>query len=175
LVGGHNQVAYEDFKVMMREVKTIDLYSKVVELIETGEYRSKRRSMAGSFSEEEVSLGLVASVFGGATPMKVLNFYDAKDISYKEDAKFKDARRRIDTWASKGLALISTGEPDKIKEGKELYNDALNLIEDGGFSTENQTKLYRAVVRLDTMTDLVRRARGQSAGSQITAQAAQGE
>ena len=174
-VGGHNQVAFEEFKVMMRNVKSVDIYAKVVELIETGEYRSKRRSMAGSFSEEEVSLGLVASVIGGATPMKVLNFYDAKDISYKEDAKFKDARRRIDTWASKGLALISTGEPDKMKEGKELYNDVLNLIEDGGFSIENQTKLYRAVVRLDTMTDLVRRARGQSAGSQITAQAAQGE
>ena len=175
LIGGHYKVSIEEFTVMMRNVKSVDIYSKVVELIETGEYRSKRRSMAGSFTEEEVNLGLVASVIGGATPMKVLNHYDAKDISYKEDAKFKDARRRIDTWASKGLALISTGEPDKIKEGKELYNDALNLIEDGGFSTENQTKLYRAVVRLDTMTDLVRRARGQSAGSQITAQAAQGE
>ena len=71
--------------------------------------------------------------------------------------------------------MIETGDPAKIKEGKELYNDALNLIEDGGFSIENQTKLYRAIVRLDTMTDLIKRARGQSAGSQITAQAAQGE
>ena len=51
----------------------------------------------------------------------------------------------------------------------------MNLIEDGGFSVENQTKLYRAIVRLDTMADLIKRARGQSAGSQITAQAAQGE
>ena len=175
LLGGHNQVAAEEFTVMMRNVKSVDIYSKVVELIETGEYRSKRRSLAGEFTEEEVDLGFVSSIIAGATPMKVLNHYDAKDISYKEDAKFKDARKRIDTWASKGLSLIETGDPAKIKEGKELYNDALNLIEDGGFSIENQTKLYRAIVRLDTMTDLIKRARGQSAGSQITAQAAQGE
>tara|TARA_R110000737_G_scaffold55242_1_gene78201 strand:+ start:4160 stop:8644 length:4485 start_codon:yes stop_codon:yes gene_type:complete len=175
LIGGHNQVAAEEFTVMMRNVKSVDIYAKVVELIETGEYRSKRRSLAGAFSEEEVNLGFVASIIGGSTPMKVLNHYDAKDISYKEDAKFKDARNRIDRWASKGLALIETGEPAKIEEGGELYTDAMNLIEDGGFSVENQTKLYRAIVRLDTMADLIKRARGQSAGSQITAQAAQGE
>lgn len=173
--GGHNQVALEEFTVMMRNVKSVDIYSKVAELIETGEYRSKRRSLAGTFDPEQVSVGLVGSIIAGATPMKVLNHYDAKDISYKEDSKFKDARGRIDRWASKGLSLISTGEPAKIEEGRELYNDALNLIEDGGFSVENQTKLYRAIVRLDTMTDLIKRARGQSEGSQITAQAAQGE
>ena len=171
--GGHNQVAAEEFKVLMRNVKSVDIYAKVVELIETGEYRSKRRGLAGEF--DEVGLGLTAAIIGGATPMKVLNHYDAKDISYKEDAKFKDARRRIDTWASKGLDLISTGEPDKIKEGRELYNDAMNLIEDGGFSQENQHKLYSALVNLETMTDLIKRAAGQSKASQLTAKAAQGE
>ena len=175
VIGGHNQVAAEEFTIMMRNIKSADIYFKVAELIETGEYRSKRRSLAGTFSDEEVNVPFVASIIGGATPMKVLNHYDAKDISYKEDAKFKDARNRIDRWASKGLALIETGDPAKIKEGGELYTDAMNLIEDGGFSIENQTKLYRAIVRLDTMADLIKRARGQSAGSQITAQAAQGE
>ena len=174
-IGGHKQVAAEEFTIMMRNVKSADIYFKVAELIETGEYRSKRRSLAGTFSDEEVNVPFVASIIGGATPMKVLNHYDAKDISYKEDAKFKDARNRIDRWASKGLALIETGDPAKIKEGGELYNDARNLIEDGGFSIENQTKLHRAIVRLDTMADLIKRARGQSAGSQITAKAAQGE
>ena len=173
LSGGHKQVAAEEFKVLMRNVKSVDIYSKVVELIETGEYRSKRRGLAGEF--DEVGTGLVASIIGGATPMKVLNHYDAKDISYKEDAKFKDARSRIDTWATKALDLISTGEPAKMKEGRELYNDVMNLIEDGGFSEENQHKLYRAVVNLETMTDLVKRSTGQSQASQLTAKASQGE
>lgn len=173
LTGGHKRVAAKEFKVLMRNVKSADIYFKVVELIETGEYRSKRRGLAGEF--DDVGLGLAASVIGGATPMKVLNHYDAKDISYKEDAKFKDARKRIDTWATKGLDLISTGEPDKIKAGQKLYNDVMNLIEDGGFSQENQHKLYTAVVNLETMTDLVKRAAGQSEASKITAKAAQGE
>ena len=173
LSGGHKQVAAEEFKVLIRNVKSADIYYKVVELIETGEYRSKRRGLAGEF--DEVGIGLAASVFSGATPMKVLNHYDAKNISYKEDAKFKDARRRIDTWATKALDLISTGEPAKMEEGRELYNDVMNLIEDGGFSAENQHKLYSAVVNLETMTDLVKKSTGQSQASQITAKAAQGE
>ena len=173
LAGGHKQVAAEEFKVLMRNVKSADIYFKVVELIETGEYRSKRRGLAGEF--DEVGVGLAAAVIGGATPMKVLNHYDAKNISYKEDAKFKDARRRIDTWATKALDLISTGEPAKMEEGRELYNDVMNLIEDGGFSAENQHKLYSAVVNLETMTDLIKKSTGQSQASQITAKAAQGE
>ena len=62
-----------------------------------------------------------------------------------------------------------------MKQGRELYNDAMNLTEDGGFSEENQTKLYRAVVNLETMTDLVKRSTGQSQASQLTAKASQGE
>ena len=62
-----------------------------------------------------------------------------------------------------------------MEEGRELYNDVMNLIEDGGFSAENQHKLYSAVVNLETMTDLIKKSTGQSQASQITAKAAQGE
>lgn len=175
LAGGHTSIAAEELTVLMRNVKSVDIYHKVVDLLETGEYRSKRGNIAGTFSEEERTIGLAASVLAGATPMRVLNLYDAKDISYKEDSRFKDASKRINRWSNVAIALISTGDPAKMKEGNALYNDVMNLIEDGGFSQENQTKLYRTVVRMDTVVDLVKKATGQTTSSQITAKAATGE
>ena len=151
------------------------MYSKIVELIETGQYRSKRRGVAGEFSEEEVTFPLITTMIAGATPMRVLNHYDAKDISYKEDSKFKDARSRVKRYADQGLELIRTGDPDKIKEGEKLYEDALDLIYDGGFSQENQNKLISGILNINTITDMLKRTEGQSEAARLTAKAAQGE
>tara|TARA_R110000782_G_scaffold32249_1_gene78694 strand:- start:873 stop:5432 length:4560 start_codon:yes stop_codon:yes gene_type:complete len=175
LTGGHNRLTADTFKVLTRNVKSADMYSKIVELIETGEYRSKRRGLAGTFSDSEVSFGLKMALVSGATPMRVLNHYDAKDISYKDDTKFKDARRRITTWADKGIALIQTGDPAKVEQGKEYFNDVMNLIEDGGFSVENQFKLHSSVASAERLVDLIKKSQGQSIASKATARAAQGE
>ena len=62
-----------------------------------------------------------------------------------------------------------------MRAGNALFEDVMDLISDGGFSVENQTKLYRSVVRMETVVDLMKRATGQSTGSQLTAKAASGE
>lgn len=175
LTGGHKRLTADTFGVLTRNVKSVDMYSKIVELIETGEYRSKRRGLAGQFTDSEVSFGLKVALVSGATPMRVLNHYDAKDISYKDDTKFKDARRRITTWADKGIALIQTGDPAKVEQGKEYFNDVMNLIEDGGFSVENQYKLHSSVASAERLVDLIKKSQGQSIASKATARAAQGE
>jgi hypothetical protein len=168
-------VAYQEFVQLTRNVKSVDMFHKIKELIETGQYRSKRRGVAGEFAEDEITLGLVASLVAGATPMKVLNHYDTKDISYREDKKFRTARSTITRFADQGLELIRTGDAGKIEEGKALYNDALNMIEDGGFSIENQQKLTRSILNINTVVDLLKRTKGQSAAARVTAKAAQGE
>ena len=175
IVGDHDSVLYEEFVQLTRNVKSVDMFNKIKELIETGQYRSKRRGVAGEFAEEEITLGLVASLVAGATPMRVLNHYDTKDISYREDKKFRSTRSTITRFADQGLELIRTGDPDKIKEGRALYNDALNMIEDGGFSIENQRKLTRSILNIQTIVDLLKKTEGQSAAARITAKAAQGE
>jgi len=175
LNAGHNSIAYQEFVRLTRGVKSIDMFAKVWELIETGQYRSKRRGIAGEFGEDEITLGLISSIVAGATPMRVLNHYDTKDISYSEDRKFRKTRTRISKYADQGLELIATGDPDKIAEGQALYNDAFNAVEDGGFSIENQKSLYRSLTDLSQITDLLKRTQGQSAAARITAQAAQGE
>ena len=175
LYAEHNSIAYQEFVRLTRGVKSIDMYAKVSELIETGQYRSKRRGIAGEFGEDEITLGLISSIVAGATPMRVLNHYDTKDISYREDRKFRKTRTLISKYADQGLELIATGDPDKIAEGQALYNDAFNEVEDGGFSIENQTSLYRSLMNPNQLTDLIKRTQGQSAAARITAQAAQGE
>ena len=175
IVGDHDSVLNEEFVQLTRNVKSVDMFNKIKELIETGQYRSKRRGVAGEFAEEEITLGLVASLVAGATPMRVLNHYDTKDISYREDKKFRSTRSTITRFADQGLELIRTGDPDKIKEGRALYNDALNMIEDGGFSIENQRKLTRSILNIQTIVDLLKKTEGQSAAARITAKAAQGE
>lgn len=175
IVGDHDSVLNEEFIQLTRNVKSVDMFNKIKELIETGQYRSKRRGVAGEFAEEEITLGLVASLVAGATPMRVLNHYDTKDISYREDKKFRSTRSTITRFADQGLELIRTGDPDKIKEGRALYNDALNMIEDGGFSIENQRKLTRSILNIQTIVDLLKKTEGQSAAARITAKAAQGE
>jgi hypothetical protein len=175
VVSGHDSVAYQEFVQLTRNVKSVDMFNKIKELIETGQYRSKRRGVAGEFAEDEITLGLVASLVAGATPMKVLNHYDTKDISYREDKKFRNTRSTITRFADQGLELIRTGDEGKIKEGRALYNDALNMIEDGGFSVENQRKLTRSILNIQTVVDLLKRTEGQSAAARVTAKAAQGE
>ena len=112
---------------MLRGVKSYDTYSKIKELIETGQYRSKRRGVAGEFSKEEVTLPLLATMVGGGSPMRVLNYYDANDISYREDPKFRQARKDTQGYADAGLELIRTGDPEKMAEGQRKYEDALSL------------------------------------------------
>ena len=175
LVGGQYSIAYQEFVQLTRGVKSVDMVAKVVELIQTGEYRSKRRGVSGEFAEEEVTLGLVASIMGGATPMRVLNHYDTKDISYGDDAKFRTESARIRRFGDQAIELIATGDEGKIAEGQALYADALSLIEDGGFSYENQQRLYRSLISFNSITDLLKRTQGQSAAARLTAQAAQGE
>ena len=175
LVGGQYSIAYQEFVQLTRGIKSVDMLSKVSELIETGEYRSKRRGVSGEFAEEEVTLGLVASIMGGATPMRVLNHYDTKDISYGDDAKFRTESARIRRFGDQAIELIATGDEGKIAEGQALYADALSLIEDGGFSIQNQQRLYRSLISFNSITDLLERTQGQSAAARITALAAQGE
>ena len=175
IIGGHDSVRNEEFIQLTRNVKSVDMFNKIKELIETGQYRSKRRGVAGEFTGEEISLGLISSLVAGATPMRVLNHYDTKDISYREDKKFRTVKKDVQRFADQGLELIRTGDPDKIKEGRALYNDALNIIEDGGFSTENQRKLTRSILNIQTVVDLLKKTEGQSAAARITAKAAQGE
>ena len=175
LVGGQSSVSYQEFVQLTRGVKSVDMFSKIAELIETGEYRSKRRGVAAEFAEEEITFGLISSMVAGATPMRVLNHYDAKDISYGEDSKFRTATARIRRYGDQALELIATGDDGKIAEGQTLYQDALSLIEDGGFSYENQQRLYRSILSFNSLTDLLKRTQGQSDAARLTAQAAQGE
>ena len=67
------------------------------------------------------------------------------------------------------------GDEGKIAEGQALYQDALSLIEDGGFSYENQQRLYRSILSFNSITDLLKKTQGQSDAARPTAQAAQGE
>ena len=175
LFGGQHSIAYQEFVQLTRGVKSVDMVAKVVELIKTGEYRSKRRGVAGEFAEEEITFGLVASIMAGATPMRVLNHYDAKDISYGDDRRFRTVSARIRRFGDQAIELIATGDEGKIAEGQALYQDALSLIEDGGFSYENQQRLYRSILSFNSITDLLKKTQGQSDAARLTAQAAQGE
>lgn len=175
LFGGQYSIAYQEFVQLTRGIKSVDMYHKVSELIETGQYRSRRRNIAGEFAEEEITFGLISSIVAGATPMRVLNHYDTKDISYGDDGRFRTESARIKRLGDQAIELIATGDEAKIAEGQALYQDALSIIEDGGFSYENQQRLYRSIISFNSMTDLLERTQGQSAAARLTAQAAQGE
>jgi hypothetical protein len=175
LFGGQSSIAYQEFVQLTRGIKSVDMFAKVSELIETGEYRSKRRGVSGEFAEEEITFGLIASIVAGATPMRVLNHYDAKDISYGDDRRFRTVSARIRRFGDQAIELIATGDEGKIAEGRALYEDALSMIKDGGFSYQNQQRLYRSIISFNSITDLLERTQGQSAAARITALAAQGE
>lgn len=170
-----DSVFYQEFIQLTRNIKSVDMYQKVKELSLTKEYRSKRRGVAGQFQDEEVTFGLLSSIVSGATPMRVLNHYDAKDISYGDDKKYKEARKFVQRFADQGLELIRTGDPDKMEQGEELYGDALFYIRYGGFSMENQRRLTRSILNIETTIDLAKKTKGQSDAARITAEAAQGE
>ena len=160
---------------LSRNVKSADMWFKARDLVMTGKYQSKKGSIAGEFSREDVTYPLLMSMAGGATPMNVLNFYDAKDISYGETPRYKDARNLINRNADRGLDLIRTGDPDKIEEGKALYTQARALIFVGGFSVNDQRKLNRSIANIRAILDIVEETKGQSKEARITAKAAQGD
>jgi len=171
----YSTIAYQEFVQLIRNVKSVDLGHKVAELIGTKQYRSKRRGVSGEFNPEEVTPSLIASIFAGATPMRVLNHYDTKDISYKEDSKYRSVRKDVIRFTSQALELIGTGNDNKIKQGYNLYADTRALIADSGLSLELQMKLERSMLNPKGMVDLLKKTRGQTDAARITAQASQGE
>ena len=173
--GEQYSIAYQEFVQLTRNVKSVDMFAKVKELIETGQYRSKRRSVAAEFGDDEVTPGLIASIFTGATPMQVLNHYDVKDISYTEDLKYRSVRKDVIRFTSQALELIGTGDDRKIEQGYNLYADARASITSSGLSLELQMKLERSMLNPKGMVDVLKKTRGQSPAARITAQASQGE
>jgi len=161
-------MAISDLTTVLRNVKTVDTFAKMIEIIETGQYRSKNRGLAAEDLKPEAAFGVLI----GATPMVVLNNYDAKSIIYSEDAKYKETRKYLKTKADTAMELIRTGESSKMARGVQLWEEIKDIVDVAPFSEELRQGLRRNLVKEEYVFDILDSARKQGSASQLAAAAA---
>lgn len=162
------EVFKEDLQQFLRNVKSVDTYAKIKDIVERGEYRSKSKGPAVAEVKPEAAFG----VFLGGTPMAAINYYDARDIIYKENETFKRERRYLKAKRDIAMDLIRSGNPAKMERGMQLYEDVKVLVYASPFSEELKQSLRRSLIKEQHVYDMLEAARKLGNASQIATAAA---
>jgi len=146
-------------------ISTVDKIYKIREIVESGNYMSKTSKVAVSGMETNDAL----SVAFGATPAPVQNFYDFKDIQYKETAIVKETRTRLQQKARVALNLLNSGSKDDMIRGDRMW-EAINAeISLSPLSKKNKASITRSLVTANDILDLLRTASGLTPSAQFEA------
>ena len=108
---------------------------KIKELIETGNYRSRTRKLAvGGLGPRDA-----AAQFLGATPAAVQNYYDYREMVFKENNQFKKFRNRLQDKANYAVRLLTTGDQSDVEKGTKLYEEITDEIWASNFSNASKS------------------------------------
>jgi hypothetical protein len=149
---GRPAIAREDLSYVLRNISTIDKYFKIKELIETGNYRSRTRKIAvGGLGPRDA-----AALLLGAIPAPVQNYYDYKEMVFKENAKFKKFKKRLQDKANYAVRLLTTGDQSDVEKGTKLYEEISDEIWASNFSNTLKGELQISVARGESMVEIMR-------------------
>jgi hypothetical protein len=162
---GSWELLKDDAIQVARNISTVDKIYKIREIVESGNYMSKTSKVAVSGMETNDAL----SVAFGATPAPVQNFYDFKDIQYKETAIVKETRTRLQQKARVALNLLNSGSKDDMIRGDRMW-EAINAeISLSPLSKKNKASITRSLVTANDILDLLRTASGLTPSAQFEA------
>ena len=154
MFGGRTETVREDLTQVLRNISAVDKGLKIKELIETGNYRSRTRKLAvGGLGPRDA-----AAQFLGATPAAVQNYYDYREMVFKENNQFKKFRNRLQDKANYALRLLTTGDQSDVEKGTKLYEEITDEIWASNFSNALKASLQKSVARGESMVEIMRNA-----------------
>jgi len=162
---GSWELLKDDAMQVARNISTVDKIFKVRELIDSGDYMSKtsKSPVRGLGPNDALSVAF------GATPAPVQNFYDFKDIQYKETAIVKETRTRLQQKARVALNLLNSGSKDDMMRGDRMW-EAINAeISLSPLSKKNKASITRSLVTANDILDLMRTVSGLTPATKFEA------
>ena len=154
MFGGRTETVREDLTQVLRNISAVDKGLKIKELIETGNYRSRTRKLAvGGLGPRDA-----AAQFLGATPAAVQNYYDYREMVFKENNQFKKFRNRLQDKANYAVRLLTTGDQSDVEKGTKLYEEITDEIWASNFSNALKASLQKSVARGESMVEIMRNA-----------------
>lgn len=149
---GSWELVKDDALQVARNISTIDKLYKMREIVESGNYMSKtsKVSVGGMTTNDALSVAF------GATPAPVQNFYDFKEIQYKETGQVKEIRTRLQQKARVALNLLNSGDKDDMLRGEGMWK-AINVeISFSPLSKPMKASVTRSLVSANDLVDLLR-------------------
>ena len=154
MVGGNPGMARDDLTQLLRNLSTFDKGFKIRELVETGNYRSKTHKLAVSGLDPNAAFG----VFFGATPAPVQNYYDIREMIYKENQEYKEFANYQKQKATLALSLLTQGDKDDMLRGTKLWEEINDEVWSSRFSNQLKNSLQRSLVNVAVVPDIMRNA-----------------
>ena len=152
MVGGRPQMVREDLTQLVRNLSTVDKYVKVRELIETGNYRSRTRKLVVSGLDPRAA----AAVIFGATPAPVQNYYDYKEMVFKENNRYKDMSKRLKAKATLAINLLTEGDESDMIRGTKLWDEINDEIWSSNLSNLLKARLQKSLINVTAVPDIMK-------------------
>jgi len=154
MFAGRTEMVREDLTQLVRNLSTVDKAVKIVELIETGNYRSKTRKLAVS----GLSPNDAAAVLFGATPAPVQNYYDYTEMVYKKNQVYRDLSKKLTGKATLAMNLLTNGDERDMIRGEKLWQEITDELWASRLSNELKITLQNNLVNAGGIIDIFRNA-----------------
>ena len=97
-------------------------------------------------------------VFFGATPAPVQNYYDIREMIYKENQEYKEFVNYQKQKATLALSLLTQGDKDDMLRGTKLWEEINDEVWSSRFSNQLKNSLQRSLVNVAVVPDIMRNA-----------------
>ena len=147
MIGGRPESVREDLTSLVRNITTVDKTVKIVELIETGNYKGRTRKQVVS----NLGKGDAAAVLFGATPAPVQNYYDFNEMVFEENAEVKKLTSRLEQKARLATDLLTNGDEGDIVRGDKLWIEISEELWSSNLSYQLKTSIQNRLVNVNAI------------------------
>ena len=147
MIGGRPESVREDLTSLVRNISTVDKTVKIVELIETGNYKGRTRKQVVS----NLGKGDAAAVLFGATPAPVQNYYDFNEMVFEENAEVKKLTSRLEQKARLATDLLTSGDERDIVRGDKLWIEISEELWSSNLSYQLKTSIQNRLVNVNAI------------------------
>ena len=147
MIGGRPESVREDLTSLVRNITTVDKAVKIVELIETGNYKGRTRKQVVS----NLDKGDAAAVLFGATPAPVQNYYDFNEMVFEENAEVKKLTSRLEQKARLATDLLTNGDEGDIVRGDKLWIEISEELWSSNLSYQLKTSIQNRLVNVNAI------------------------
>ena len=161
MIGGRPESVREDLTSLVRNLSSVDKTVKILELIETGNYKGRTRKQVISGLDK----GDAAAVLFGATPAPVQNYYDYQEMVFEETAAVKKLTSRLEQKARLATDLLTNGDERDILRGDRLWQEISEELWSSNLSYQLKTSIQDRLVNVNAIQNWFKNAQRLDLGT----------